>query len=132
MKAPSEPSADALVAPDVTPICEDGVVVAACLPVGFVSPAVGSNSEFSPSERVGREAAAATAAEPSGVIVGGSELSTVVRSPRYGVCAVVMRRAADEEVLDEPSPREWARTSLMDTMFEMVEFERALRVVTGA
>lgn len=49
-----------------------------------------------------------------------------------GCAPVVMRRALDVGVLDEPSPREWARTSMMDTRFEMVEFERALRVVTRA
>ena len=132
VKAPREPAAEALVAPEVTPMCEEGALVAACLPAGFASPDVGSNSEFNPSERVGREAAAAIDADPSGVIVGGSELSTVVRSPRYGVCAVVMRRALDEDALGVLAPWACARTSFMDTRFEIVEVDRALRVVTGA
>lgn len=107
-------------------------MVAACLPVGFDSPAVGSNSEFNPSERVGREAAAATAAEPLASSSGAASCRPWFAHRDTGCAPVVMRRAAGEEVLDEPSPREWARTSLMDTRFEMVEFERALRVVTGA
>ena len=75
---------------------------------------------------------AAIDADPSGVIVGGSELSTVVRSPRYGVCAVVIRRALDEDALGVLAPWACARTSFMDTRFEIVEVDRALRVVTGA
>lgn len=90
------------------------------------------DSEFSPSERVGREAAAATAAEPSGVIVGAASCRPWFAHRDTGCAPVVMRRALDVGVLDEPSPREWARTSMMDTRFEMVEFERALRVVTRA
>ena len=55
---------------------------AACLPELAGFGVEGSKSEFSPSDFVGWEAAAAIAAVPSGVIVGGSEESTMERSPR--------------------------------------------------